>query len=302
MFYIISYTTSTPERREHFFEALKLEYKNWAMLNTSTFIVYMPDSEKISPLDIREKMGEVITDGEKVFIAKITAPMAWKNYSKNFSGWIHTWADKEKREKQEKLESVSLPLEGGDVKSVSMSTSAVGSILDLRRIILAFLRTTEDLSHQYFEKNLVMHLMDNGFDLILLSQMTDKVKTQAKSEGFNTPIIVRLEKEYVPITIMFNAGADDYINKAKEAMNYINTYKDINSVEFILVSQKENTSKLEVTWSNSTKNENVYFWGGYITTINNDGVEWIDKEKKIKYVKDILMIEDKINTSIYTTT
>lgn len=84
MVYIISYDLQAPTQRYDALTARIKAYPNWACLGGSVYMIETNESH----VQVRDNLGQEIDGNDKLFVAKVSAPAAWKGYSQEVTDWI----------------------------------------------------------------------------------------------------------------------------------------------------------------------------------------------------------------------
>ncbi len=82
--FIVTYDLMTPGQN---YEALLKEikvYELWAKLGGSSYLI-KTDSTAVA---IRDKLGAVLDNGDKLYVGIVTSPAAWQGLSDEVSKWI----------------------------------------------------------------------------------------------------------------------------------------------------------------------------------------------------------------------
>lgn len=82
--YIISFDLVAPG--QHYDKIIELikQYKVWAKLGTTTYLVQTSHSA----IEVRDNLKSAIDLNDKLFVGKVMRPAAWSNMSEDVSKWI----------------------------------------------------------------------------------------------------------------------------------------------------------------------------------------------------------------------
>ncbi len=84
--YIVTYDLkkdSPPEKYNNLINLIK-EGGVWACLGGSSYLVETEES----PVQLRNKYGQVLCQGDMLFVSTVSAPAAWRGYSQQITDWI----------------------------------------------------------------------------------------------------------------------------------------------------------------------------------------------------------------------
>jgi len=83
--YIITYDLHQPGQEYHpLIDALKKSYPAHGRLQLSVWLIVTDESAQ----QIRDRLAQYIDKNDKIFVAKVSRPAAWKGYDQGWSDWL----------------------------------------------------------------------------------------------------------------------------------------------------------------------------------------------------------------------